>query len=351
VQTVYARVQSLAAGATAYLVLSSAAVGATSGPARPVALQADRYVVALSASGTSVFRCAGASCPAALTASSSASVLTSYSPATLAPISDVRVDVTYSSANATTVVVYNAQSTGAATVVVSATDPSPAAALVTLRSFGVAASAAGARFSGLCFANSAAAAGSKATSRSAPQTGAITTLQGLNYEAQPAGFGLEVKITDVIASGSLAGAVFNQPGPLSEYATVLVAVGDVNEAPFWPTLTACAAPASSNVYVSAPATLSTTAASFVACFYVPENSDAVELRRARRAGAAGGLGTRRVLEHEPPGPVAVARLLAVRRPTTLIAGSGARLRRDPAASRAVMLIGGAATCSTSRRRC
>jgi hypothetical protein len=64
VQTVYARVQSLAAGGTAFLVLSSAAAGST-----PLtALAADRFVISLSASGTSVFRCTGATCGAALAA-------------------------------------------------------------------------------------------------------------------------------------------------------------------------------------------------------------------------------------------------------------------------------------------
>ena len=64
-QTVYARVQSLAADGTAFLVLSSAAAGSTPS----VALAADRYVISLSASGTSVFRCTGATCGAALATS------------------------------------------------------------------------------------------------------------------------------------------------------------------------------------------------------------------------------------------------------------------------------------------
>jgi hypothetical protein len=101
---------------------------------------------------------------------------------------------------------------------------------------------------------------------------AQTTAAALDYEAQTVGFGLELRVTDAPREGASQGDAFNQPGPLSEFATVLVAVGDVNEAPYWPTLMTCAAPASDNVYASAPATLDTAAARFVACFYVPENS-------------------------------------------------------------------------------
>jgi hypothetical protein len=114
--------------------------------------------------------------------------------------------------------------------------------------------------------------------------GALTTLAALDYEAQPAGFGLEVQVTDAPRAGSSGSDAFNQPASLSEFATVLVAVGDVNEAPAWPALTTCAAPSSSNVYVSAPSTLSTIvgrlrglllrAGELDAVTYVPVNSTA-----------------------------------------------------------------------------
>jgi len=52
-QTVYARVQSLAVGGTAYIVLSSAAVSSTAASA----LAADRYVISLSSGRTVVQRC------------------------------------------------------------------------------------------------------------------------------------------------------------------------------------------------------------------------------------------------------------------------------------------------------
>ena len=70
------------------------------------ALQADRYVIALSTASTSVFRCAGATCPTTALASTTASgLLAPYSPATLAPVTNLRVDVVYSLATASTVMV------------------------------------------------------------------------------------------------------------------------------------------------------------------------------------------------------------------------------------------------------
>jgi hypothetical protein len=190
-----------------------------------------------------------------------------------------------------------AQNASAATTVLTVEDTTASPAAPTLLSFGVAASAAGSvatasatsavRFTGLCFAStSAAAAGTKF---SVSASGALSTLVELDYEAQPQGFGLEVQVTDVIssASGSTSSSVFNQPGPLREFTTVLVSVGDVNEAPYWPSgsLVPCAAPSSANAYVlasneyrsPAPALPNTSSASYVACFYVPENASPADV--------------------------------------------------------------------------
>jgi hypothetical protein len=248
------------------------------GASPAAALGADRYVIALSASGTSISRCTGPTCPTPLATSSTSFIATS-SPSTPSPVSSLRVDVAYASASASSVVVYGFSSggahgdTSAATATLTVSD-STAGAQPTLLSLGVAASAAGVRFSGLCFANAAVAAGSlfAIAGGASPSTAALTATANLNHEAQPAGFGLEVQVTDAPAAGSSSSAVFNMPGPLSEFFTALVAVGDVNEAPLWPALVSCAAPTSANVYANPPATLDTASAFFAACFYVPENS-------------------------------------------------------------------------------
>ena len=149
----------------------------------------------------------------------------------------------------------------------------------TLRSVAVVASATGVRFSGVCFQNSAVAAGAKFVLSSVSGSASSARLStasgaGLDYEAQPSGYGLEVEVTDVAGASTSASATFNQPAGLKEQAVVRVTVNDVNEAPFWQSgaYGTCSAPALSNTYTSAPATLNTTGAIYTACFYVPENS-------------------------------------------------------------------------------
>ena len=203
VQTVYARVQSLAAGGTAFIVLSSAAAGVSPW----AALAADSYVVALSSSGTSVSRCVSSLCGAPLAASATV-FLAASSPSTASPFTNLRVDVAYSSASASSVTVYGfasggAQSnTSAALVTLAAADTTPGARPV-LQTLGVAASAAGARFSGLCFASASASPGALfAVAGAATATSAtLTETASLNFEAQPAGFGLELQVTDVPRAG------------------------------------------------------------------------------------------------------------------------------------------------------
>jgi hypothetical protein len=96
-------------------------------------------------------------------------------------------------------------------------------------------------------------------------TGVLSTVEtgtGLNYETQKS-YGLEVLIEDVAVSTVQS----------SEFSTVIVSVLDVNEAPSWPTLVSCSPPTYTNVYLTAPNVLATSA-SFVACFSVNENTGA-----------------------------------------------------------------------------
>jgi len=113
-QTVFARVQGLAAGQTATLILSNSTL--TQAGAGSAA--ADRYEVRFTTAGTQILRCSGgATCAAAspaLLANSATSFVSSFSPSTAAPISSVRVVVACTSSTACGVTVYGSAVGGAA---------------------------------------------------------------------------------------------------------------------------------------------------------------------------------------------------------------------------------------------
>ena len=216
--SVYARVQGLGSTGVATVVLAADATGAS-----------DRYEVRMTATGTSVYRCA-ATCPAAALASTGTSFIAVTSPSTASPLSNVRIDLDFSNLQ---VRVYAFASgdygaTGSATA--SWTAAEPAASLVAVRRVGVVSSVPGTRFTSVCFTSPTYAAGARFAIDST--SGAISTAAGVDYEAQQQ-YGMEVKVTDQPGAANL------QPASLSEYAVVLVSVTDVNEAPAWSGLVSC----------------------------------------------------------------------------------------------------------------
>jgi hypothetical protein len=119
----------------------------------------------------------------------------------------------------------------------------------------------------VCFTDASQAASSAFSINSG--TGLISTVSALNYETQQE-YGVEVSVQDVSA---ISGSSILPPGQLTEYATVLISVIDVNEAPYWTSgsLVTCPYVSTGNSYSTSINRFSSSSL-YAACVYVPETA-------------------------------------------------------------------------------
>jgi hypothetical protein len=245
---VFSRIQKLSVGSVATLVIGSSA-------------SSDRYEIRMSASSTQVHRCS-TSCTLLL--SSSSVFVISSTPSTSTPLSNFEIEFD-PSLKRVKVSSYSDGSYSSMIATMTAQDTLSMPIGSPLK-VGVISSSSNTRFTSVCFMDATQAVSSLFSIDSS--TGAISTVSALNYETQQE-YGVEVSVKDVSTSGS----AILPPGQLIEFATVIISVIDVNEAPYWTSGSLVTCP-----YVSTGNSYSTfidrfpSSALYSACVYIPETA-------------------------------------------------------------------------------
>jgi sugar lactone lactonase YvrE len=250
VYKVYSRIQKLAKGSHATLLIGSSA-------------SSDRYEIRLNNSGTLIYRCSSPTLCTLLASSSMVSVRSS-SPSTSIPITNAEIELDPVNKRVkVTIYADGSYTLQLASMTAQDTLSMPTGSPLNV---GVASTSVNTRFTGICFTDASQAASNTFSIDSS--SGLISTTTALNYEVQQR-YGVEVSVQDFSTSST----AILPPGQFTEYATVTIFVIDVNEAPYWTSgsLVACPFFNTGNSYSSSIGQFPSTSL-YSACVYVTETA-------------------------------------------------------------------------------